>query len=368
MSTSNKVLLTGASGFVALRILEYLLIDPEDYKVIGTVRSQSKADFIIKNMKIIHPELDFSGDKLTFEFVSDVAVPGAFDSVLKNHQDINFVLHTASPFTGAVEDPQKELVDPAVNGTTEILKAAKKYGPNIKHFVVTSSFAAVANPLLMFNPDTTFKEDTWNPLTLEQAIAFPASDKIFCYFVSKALAERAAWDFIEKEKPSFTFNTINPGYIWGPHVFNSTVENKSLNESTRLFDEYLNVDLNNTSPLDGPMGPFLIFADGRDVAKLHLAAIKRPEIANGNRWLGVSGYTPAQDLVDYLHKTFPEFASKHIGLGLPGSGKESLTRVAGYDASKTIEQSGVEFTAAEKTLYDTAKQLIDYRYRGNDEL
>jgi len=53
------------------------------------------------------------------------------------------VLHTASPFQFAVSDPQKDLVDPALKGTLNVLHAAAKSG-TVKRVVVTSSCAAVA--------------------------------------------------------------------------------------------------------------------------------------------------------------------------------------------------------------------------------
>lgn len=48
------------------------------------------------------------------------------------------------------------------------------------------------------------------------------------YSASKALAEQASWDFVEKEKPSFDLSTILPSYNFGPFVHevgpNSTAE------------------------------------------------------------------------------------------------------------------------------------------------
>jgi nucleoside-diphosphate-sugar epimerase len=38
------------------------------------------------------------------------------------------------------------------------------------------------------------------------------------YRASKTFAEKAAWEFIEKEKPNFTLATINPPMVFGPIV------------------------------------------------------------------------------------------------------------------------------------------------------
>lgn len=44
----------------------------------------------------------------------------------------------------------------------------------------------------------------WNPITLEQVLSKEWSP----YQGSKTFAERAAWDFVEKEKPNFTLSTV----------------------------------------------------------------------------------------------------------------------------------------------------------------
>lgn len=44
-----------------------------------------------------------------------------------------------------VTDVKKDLLDPAIIGTTGILKAIKKNAPSVKRVVITSSFAAIVN-------------------------------------------------------------------------------------------------------------------------------------------------------------------------------------------------------------------------------
>ena len=43
-------------------------------------------------------------------------------------------------------DLQREMLDPAVKGTTGILKAIKAKAPSVKRVVITSSFAAIMDP------------------------------------------------------------------------------------------------------------------------------------------------------------------------------------------------------------------------------
>jgi nucleoside-diphosphate-sugar epimerase len=77
------------------------------------------------------------------------------------------VIHTASPFHFRFTDPVKDILDPAVKGTTGILKAIKAYAPTVKRVVVTSSFAAIVNPAA--HPKV-YDETSWNPVTWEGAV------------------------------------------------------------------------------------------------------------------------------------------------------------------------------------------------------
>jgi len=49
--------------------------------------------------------------------------------------------------------------------------------------------------------DHTYSEADWNPITEEQALLNPSNG----YRASKTLAEKAAWKFVEEEKPNFSF-------------------------------------------------------------------------------------------------------------------------------------------------------------------
>lgn len=102
--------------------------------------------------------------------VEDIAQPGAFDEAIKSDPPFEAVIHTASPFHFNVTDIQKELLDPAIIGTTGILKSIKKSAPTVKRVVITSSFASIINPSKGLWPEHTYTEKDWSPLTHEQAL------------------------------------------------------------------------------------------------------------------------------------------------------------------------------------------------------
>lgn len=122
-----RVLLTGGSGFIAVHCLESLL--KQGHSVVTSVRSEKKAQMIRDTFP------DVGKDNLDFVLVDDIARPGAFDEAVKSDPPFEWVLHTASPFHFNVTDTKKDLLDPAIIGTTGILKAIKKNGPSVKRVV-----------------------------------------------------------------------------------------------------------------------------------------------------------------------------------------------------------------------------------------
>lgn len=78
-TSSEPVLITGASGFVAAHVLNEFL--EHGYSVRGTVRSEESAN----NVRKTHAKY---GDKLSFTIVKDVAAPGAFDEAVKGVQGV----------------------------------------------------------------------------------------------------------------------------------------------------------------------------------------------------------------------------------------------------------------------------------------
>jgi nucleoside-diphosphate-sugar epimerase len=100
-----------------------------------------------------------------------------------------------------VTDVKKDLLDPAIIGTTGVLKAIKKNAPTVKQVVITSSFASIINASKGNSwTEHTYSEKDWNPITEEEAVQNPSNG----YRASKTFAEKAAWKFVEEERPNFT--------------------------------------------------------------------------------------------------------------------------------------------------------------------
>ena len=239
---SQLILLTGASGFVAAHVLNSLL--QHGYSIRGTVRSEATAEKVRKTHSHL---LNGDNSRLTFAIVPDVAKSGAFDKAVK---DVDGVIHTASPFVMQVENNERDLLDPAIKGTTEILKAVQKYAPQVKRIVITSSFAAIVDPTQGARPGYTYSEKDWNPVTYEQA---KGGDGGTAYCASKKFAEKAAWDFVEMEKPNFDVATICPPMIYGPLDHDASLDH--LNTSSSDIYRFMNGSQKEVGPTAFPGKP-----------------------------------------------------------------------------------------------------------------
>ena len=175
-----RVLLTGANGFIGSHILSTLL--EKSVFVHAVVRSEAKANRVRRDF----PTFDKS--KLDFSIVPDITAPGAFDRCMQNAQPLDAVIHTASPFNYSEAKKPSDFIDPAIHGTTEILESTFKYAPVVKRFVITSSFAAVGNPLDLEGNGRTYSSDDWDPVTEEQGTS---GDMRIAYWASKTFAEKS---------------------------------------------------------------------------------------------------------------------------------------------------------------------------------
>jgi nucleoside-diphosphate-sugar epimerase len=137
-----------------------------------------------------------------------------------------------------------------------VLKAIKANNPSVKRVVITSSFAANIDYSKGYRPGYVYTEKDWNPMSTEEAKK--SKDSVAAYLVSKTIAERAAWDFVEHEKPNFSLVTLTPPMVYGPLAqdFDSMEKlNTSSGDFYRLFSG---------SSTEVPPPGFVAYVDVRD--------------------------------------------------------------------------------------------------------
>ena len=147
------VFVSGASGFIAQHVIKQLL--EKGYIVVGSVRSESKGEILKKN---------FATDEFSYEIVEDLETVGAFDSALKKHPDVTIFIHTASPVAFQVNDNEKDIIIPAINGTVNVLQAIKSSAPKVEKVIITSS---IVTQLQIDDLSQTATEDTWSDISYD---------------------------------------------------------------------------------------------------------------------------------------------------------------------------------------------------------
>lgn len=269
------------------------------------------------------------------------------DEMTKAVENCTGVLHLASPFKFAVDNYVDDLLTPALKGTEAIMEAAHK-SPSVQRVVLTSSFAAVYDASLGLQPDKVLTEQDFSPLTWEDGAA--TKDPAVAYRASKTVAERAAWEFMEKHQPRFDLCVLCPTMVFGPLYLSGMVENLSdLNFSNQLIAKLM--DSSAIPPTKNP-----VWVDVRDLAEYHVLALAELKASN-ERFLISAGDYDNQEIADILRENLGEEDAKLVPLGVPGeriSGSHYTT-----DSSKGLEVFRVEYRSLESSVMDLAKQLIE---------
>lgn len=278
---------------------------------------------------------------MSFVIVEDIAQEGAFDKAVVSDPPFEAVVHTASPFHYNVTDPEKDMLQPAINGTVGILKAIKAYAPTVKRVAITSSFASIVDPA---NHPDCYSEKHWNPITYEEAHVLSNT-----YRASKKFAEKAAWDFLEKEKPNFTVSTLCPPLVLGPivHYLNSL---SAINTSNARVRDLIQGKYKDNLPGSG----VYIWVDVRDVALAHVKAIELPEAQN-QRFFLVAGHYSNKQISDAIAKSYPELEPKLPSKDTPDDTPADVYKV---DNSRSINVLGLKYKSLEESVTDTVKSLL----------
>ena len=342
---SQTVLITGASGFVATHIVHSFL--DAGYHVRGTVRSQHTADGVRQTFASYGPKLDLV-------LVPDVAKPGCFDEVVKG---VDGVIHTATAFQLQVEDNERDLLRPAIQGTRNILEAIEKYAPQVKRVVLTSSFASMLDLSKGTWPGHVYTEKDWCPLTYEGAAKKDTPGAV-AYCAAKKLAEKEGWDYVAEHKPHFSIATICPPMVYGPNT-NATATLSHLNTSSAVVYSLMSTKSKPSDPV--PATGFWSWVDVRDVAQAHLKAYQVPE-AGGNRFFICGGNYSNQMIADVLRENVPEIKDR-VPLGKPGSGFGGAELYT-PDASKSVKVLGIKYHSFKQTIVDAAKSFLELEKEG----
>ncbi len=343
IDTSKPVLVTGATGYVAGHVVKRLL--EEGLTVHATVRDPSKED----RLAYLRELADGSPGTLVF-FGADLLDEGSFDAAMAGCQ---VVFHIASPYVIDVKDAQKELVDPALKGTRNVLEAVDRT-ESVGRVVLTSSCAAIFGESadLADTPRGVFDEEVWN--TTSSLTNNP-------YAYSKTVAEQEAWK-IHDAQSRWGLVVVNPPGIYGPGV---KVHEGA--ESFRQIKGFGDGTLSSGAP-DLNIG----IVDVRDVAEAQLRGAFLPG-ASG-RYV-ISGHDSGfLEIARILRERFPgapvpknsipKWLLWLVGpLVNPALTRRFVSRNIGWpwkaDNGKSVRELGMTYRPLEETLTEHFQQLAD---------
>lgn len=317
---SKTVCVTGGSGFIGSWTIRLLLSrgytvhatvkdlgDPKETTHLGALVSEAGVDSS-------HLQL-FQLNLLNYE------------TCLAAIKDTSGVFHLASPCTiNCVIDPEKELLDPAVKGTINVLRSAKECG--ICRVIVTSSISAII-PSPDWPAHVPKLEDCWTDVEY-------CKKKKLWYPISKTLAEKAATEFGKENGMEVVI--VNPGTVMGPII--PPAINASMAMLLKLLqgctEEYY----------DFYLGPIHV----KDVALAHILVYENRSIASG-RHLCIQSIAHWSDFASKVAEIYPDYKVPSF----PKDTQPGLLRVS--NPSKKLIELGLAFTPIEQIIEDSVESL-----------
>ncbi|KAL8140785.1 hypothetical protein V2J09_006806 [Rumex salicifolius] len=322
MSTAPEgtvVCVTGASGYIASWLVKLLLL--RGYSVHATLRSLNdpkKTEHLLA--------LEGAKDRLRF-FKADLLEDGSFDSAIAG---CHGVFHTASPCFIRCNDPQAELIDPAVQGTLNVLRSCAK-ASSLKRVVLTSSTAAVLHNGKPITQETVVDESWFSDAAL-------CRKNELWYPLAKTLAEEAAWKFAKDKDIDLV--VMNPTRVIGPLL------QPALNESSATI-----FNLVGAKTYHNQYGGWV---NVKDVANAHIQAFQM-ESARG-RYCLVESVAHHSEIVKILQDSYPT-------LPLPHECADDKPPIPRWKFSQDKARSlGIDFIPLEISLQETIQSLMDKKY------
>ncbi|CAN6182776.1 unnamed protein product [Urochloa humidicola] len=339
MAPPPRVCVVGGGGFVASWSWLVKLLLSRGFAVHATLRDPSDP----KNAFLM--QLDGASENLRL-FRADVL---DFYTLTAAFAGCEGVFHPATPVPGdKIVDPEKELMDPTVKGTWNVLEACS--ATNVQKLIVVSSVAASC-----FDPN-------WPEGKLKDESCW--TDKQLCketqnwYSLAKTEAEEMALEYGKKN--GLHVVTFCPGLVIGP-----LLQHVAVNTSSKVL---LYIIKGGPDTLSNKFWPLV---DVRDLTDAILLAYEKAE--SSGRYICSLDQMDIKDLVALMKNMFPKYnyADKMVDVDYKVYTTSDKLKNLGWQPRKLEETltDSVEYFEKAGLLQDAHGEpcRLPYFYRVNAE-
>ncbi|KAK4759736.1 hypothetical protein SAY87_022867 [Trapa incisa] len=321
----KKACVVGGTGFVASQLVKLLL--QKGYSVNTTVRDPDNTK------RVSHlTQLQNLGELKIFK--ADLTEEGSFDAAVAGCQ---FVFLVATPVNFASQDPENDMIKPAIQGVLNVLKACSK-AKTIKRVILTSSAAAVSINNLP-GSGLVVDEKDWTD------VEFLTSEKppTWGYPVSKTLAEKAAWKFAEENNLDLV--AVIPSLMAGRSLTLEVPSSVCLGMSPLTGNEFLLNGLKGMQMLSGSIS----ITHVEDVCRAHIFLAEK-ELASG-RYICCATNTSVPNLAKFLSERYLQYQVKTELGELPSKAKLIIS-------SEKLVNQGFSFKYSMEDIYDESVEYL----------
>lgn len=293
---SSLSLVTGANGHLGYNLVKALI--SEGHRVRAGVRNVENA----KSLQLLNCEI------VQADMLNEKAMEKALD-------DVDVLYHVAAVFKHWAKDPQSQIIEPNIQGTETVLRAAAK--ADVRKVVYVSSVAAIGHD------GTPLDENTWNK---------PSHNP---YYSSKILSERKAWKLAKRYNLKMV--AVLPSAIVGP-IGNRPTDTMRFLESVIAHQLPINPNF------------YFNFVDVRDVTKGMIAAAEKGKV--GERYILANAHSSS--LEEVIRALDTSNTSPRVPIKLP---KWMLYIIAwSSEALAKLTDKPAELTRSQVSLFYGVKQ------------